>query len=76
MVAAPTSTGELHAGSPGKRLGLASSLALPCACSDDLRRHCRLSDGLLGVFEFLQMGWRFADEAICWAAKLPDAFAE
>ena len=75
MVAAPTSTGELHAGGPGSAW-LASSLALPCACSDDLRRHCRVSYGLLGVFEFLQMGWGFADEAICWAAKLPYAFAE
>ena len=76
MVAAPTSTGELHSVGPRQALGLASSLALSCACSDDLRRRGRLSDGLLGLFEFFQMGWRFADEAICRAAKLPDAFAE
>ncbi len=76
MVAAPTSTGELHAVSPGKRLAwllpwlfLAPALTIyvivvvyPMVYS--------------AYLSFLQMGWRFADEAICWAAKLPDAFAE
>ena len=53
MVAVPTSTGELSAAAPGKA-GSASSLAVSCACADDLCHRGRLSDGLFGSFKLFK----------------------